>query len=75
MGIKRTYTEAQYSTPSGERMILRWLDGEKSEERIEVVAKYMSRVLRIGGIKDCRALVCGAIRSGEARAVDVCENT
>lgn len=58
----RTYTEAQYSTPSAMQMILDKFIGERrDEESIEAAARYMNRTLRIGGIRVCRALVRGAL--------------
>lgn len=58
----RTYTEAQYSTPSAQAMIREWLDTDRpTAEDIERVARYMSTTLRIGGRAACRALVVGAI--------------
>jgi len=58
--MSRTYTEAQYSTPSAMAMILEWLGPDYRKPDIERVAKYMSCTLRIGGIKACRALIIGA---------------
>ncbi len=42
-------------------LILIWLDGDHSTENIERIARYMSRTLRIGGIKDCRELIQNAV--------------
>ena len=57
-----TYVEAQYSTPSAMAMIRRWLD--QSDGDVERVARYMRDILRIGGIKSCRALIRGALEAG-----------
>ena len=59
--MSRTYTEAQYSTPSSQELIRTWLNGDYSPVSIETVAKYMSKSLRIGGIKSCRNLVREAL--------------
>ena len=62
--MKRTYTEAQYSTPEAARMIReQFLCGASDHESIEAVARYMARTLRIGPLPVCRALVVGAINS------------
>ncbi len=62
--MARTYTEAQYSTPEAMAMILRWIDTPTPDNSdIERVAVYLSKTLRVGGIKVCRALVVGAISS------------
>lgn len=58
-----TYTEAQYSTPSAHAMIIEWLGAEPTHAHMETVSRYMSKTLRIGGIKVCRALVLGAMQS------------
>lgn len=60
----RTYTEAQYSTFAAQEMIRGWLDGDHGEDRVEAVARYMARTLRVGGLKVCRELVRAAIRGG-----------
>lgn len=60
----RTYTEAQYSTPSAMEAIRGWLGPEPGPEDIERVARYMSLTLRIGGMRICRALIEGAIKDG-----------
>lgn len=44
-------------TQQAAQMIREWLAGNYSEERIEQVARYMSKTLRIGGLKACRELV------------------
>ena len=61
-----TYTEAQYSTASAREMIRKqflYIDKypEPSMERIEGCARYMSKTLRIGGLKVCRRMVLAAI--------------
>ena len=57
-----TYTEAQYSTPSAMQMIRdQFLPANPQPADFEAAAKYMSKTLRIGGIKVCRALVRGAV--------------
>jgi hypothetical protein len=64
--MKTTYTEAQYSTEDAKQMIREKFlpsagpDGYTKED-IECAAKYMSKSLRIGGMKSCRALVLNAI--------------
>lgn len=62
----RTYTEAQYSTPSAMKMIREQFLGPPpyTKADVERVAKYMSTTLRIGGLRVTRALVVGAIESG-----------
>lgn len=60
--MARTYTKAQYSTPSAEAMIRRWVEEAGGDE--ERVARYMRDTLRIGGIRACRALVLGAVKGG-----------
>ena len=63
--MQRTYTEAQYSTPSAREMIrsrfLRMQDMPLTPAGIEACAQYMSKTLRIGGIKVCRMLTLAAI--------------
>lgn len=64
--MKTTYTEAQYSTEAAQKMIrdqflpVAGPDGYTKRD-IDCAARYMSEVLRIGGRKECRALVLGAI--------------
>jgi len=65
--MKTTYAEAQYSTESAKEMIRsKFLPvagpAGYSAEDIECAAKYMSKSLRIGGLKACRALVLEAIK-------------
>lgn len=60
----RTYTEAQYSTPSARAMIRGWLRAGIESVMVgdvERVALYMSRTLRIGPLSACRALVLAAV--------------
>jgi len=69
--VSRTYTEAQYSTPSAREMIRRqFLQMDKypvpTQEAVEATARYMSRTLRIGGLRICRALVVAAIEEIQA---------
>lgn len=65
--MSRTYTEAQYSTPDAMQMIRdKFLGNRYDSESIEAAAHYMSKTLRIGGLRDCRALVLGAIENGKA---------
>lgn len=64
-----TYTEAQYSTPSARKMIReQFLDIAKypnpDKQHIDAVARYMSRSLRIGGMRICRMIVMAAIAEG-----------
>ncbi|MGH9316894.1 MAG: hypothetical protein ACRD1P_07295, partial [Thermoanaerobaculia bacterium] len=61
---RRTYTEAQYSTPSAMETIRGWLGPEPGPEDITRVARYMSRTLRIGGMRACLDLIAGAIKEG-----------
>ena len=61
--MKRTYTEAQYSTPSGMAFILDQMGPGRDQSDIECMAIYLSRTLKVGGLKDCRALVVGALNS------------
>jgi hypothetical protein len=56
-----TYTEAQYSTPAAYEMIKRWLNNDHSNESVEIVARYMSKSLRIGNLRVCRALIRAAL--------------
>jgi hypothetical protein len=71
----RTYTEAQYATPSARAMILGWLGPDRGAESIDRVARYMRDTLRIGGIRVCRALVRGAIAaSAEEHAAELARN-
>jgi hypothetical protein len=61
-----TYTESQYSTESAKEMIrTKFLPAVGpegySKDDVECAARYMSKSLRIGGMKECRALVLGAI--------------
>lgn len=56
-----TYVEAQYSTPSAQKMILEWIDQHGGDR--ESVARYMRDTLRIGGIKACRALIAQALET------------
>lgn len=64
--MKTTYTESQYSTESAKEMIRsKFLpavgpNGYTAQD-IECAAAYMSKSLRIGGMKACRALVINAI--------------
>lgn len=44
-------------------MVLGWLAGNFSAPNVEKVARYMSKSLRIGGLKSCRALVIDAINA------------
>lgn len=55
-----TYTEAQYSTEAGRKLILSWLSG-RSRRDVDHCARYLSRQLRVGTLPECRALVRGAI--------------
>ena len=59
----RTYTEAQYSTPSAHAMIRQWIEDARGDR--EAVARYMRDTLRIGGLRSCRALILGALNTKE----------
>lgn len=61
--MQRTYTEAQYSTPAAMRWILETMGPGREKRDIDCMARYLSCTLRVGGMKDCRALVVGAINS------------
>ena len=62
--MKTQYTEAQYSTPAAMQMIREnFLAGRTDKESIEAAARYMSKTLRIGGLRVCRALVAGAVQA------------
>ena len=63
MNRATTYTGAQCSAPSACAMIRGWLGTDQpTPEDVERTARYMRDVLRIGGIRVCRALVLGAIQ-------------
>lgn len=59
----RTYTEAQYGTDSARAMLRRWVDQHGGDR--EAVARYLSKTLRVGGIKACRELVAAAVEEIE----------
>lgn len=44
-----------------DELILSWLRDDRSTENVERVARYMSRTLRIGGMKSCREMIQAVI--------------